>query len=480
MSLARRSLTSISWNSLSSISATLVSFLRGVLLARMLAVEVFGIYAGMRAVVEISITLTDFGLTGAFLHRVPETENEAQAASVHFVIKVILLSIWTFILLAGIALWAEKDIKLPFSIVVITTGIRHLTLTGQAVLLRRVDHKRLASMNLVNAVLLSFVVVVLAYRGYGLWSIVIGDILACIIWVFGIYVWKPVWHINFSWYADIGRYYLDYGRRAFAAVTLASLLDRIDDLWTRYVLGETAMGYYSRAYRFATYPRLVLANPITYVIGGTYAELKSDRLGLSRAFFRTNAFLIRSSFLIGGILTLIAPEFIKILLTEKWMPMLDVFRLMLVFTLLDPLKLGLADLLIAVGKPEIVVRTRLIQFCVLVFGLVILSTPYGISGVAVAVDIMLCVGIVMLFHQTKPFVDFSWVKLFLRPGMGLSLGIIITLFWMYWLGPIESDWISGAAKFLSFSVTYIGFLLITERDQILNMVGMLSESLSRN
>ena len=54
------------------------------------------------------------------------------------------------------------------------------------------------------------------------------------------------------------------------------------------------------------------------------------------------------------------------------MPMLDAFRLMLVFTLFDPIKITVANLFIAVGEPEKVVRTRFIQAAVLIAGLFLL------------------------------------------------------------------------------------------------------------
>ena len=53
-----------------------------------------------------------------------------------------------------------------------------------------------------------------------------------------------------------------------------------------------------------------------------------------------------------------------LLLGEKWLPMLDTFRLMLVFSMLDPIKITVASVLVAVGKPNLVGQARAIQLVV--------------------------------------------------------------------------------------------------------------------
>ena len=52
MDLAKRSLFSISWNFLANLAVNGVAFVRAILLARLLPVNVFGIYAGYHAILN--------------------------------------------------------------------------------------------------------------------------------------------------------------------------------------------------------------------------------------------------------------------------------------------------------------------------------------------------------------------------------------------------------------------------------------------
>jgi O-antigen/teichoic acid export membrane protein len=447
---------------------------RSVLLARILPVEVFGVYAFASSVVQITAVLPQFGMRDAFLHRAPETRDEEQIAAVHFTLKLLLTLVWSGALV--LFSWAFASGETQTALLILTGsnfGV-HLAQTPMLILTRRVVHRRLALMRFADALLSTALALGLAWRGVTLWALLITDVATLVVTVFALYIWRPVWKPRLDWSAQSVRYLLRFGSRALIADALLNALDRVDDLWTGVFLGETALGFYSRAYRFATYPRFILAMPINLVAGGTYAELKGDRLRLSKAFFRTNAFLIRSGFFVGGLLALIAPEFIRLVLGEKWLPMLDAFRLMVVYTLLDPIKITVANVLTASGSPQKVVSARAVQLVVLVVGLVSLGPLLGISGIALAVDIMLVVGMAILLWQAKHYVNYSLLALFGVPTLALLAGLGCAYALLALAGIEGSDWLTGAVKLVTFSLIYSGTLFLLERQQISMLVDIVS------
>ncbi len=214
---------------------------------------------------------------------------------------------------------------------------------------------------------------------------------------------------------------------------------------------------------------------------GTYAELKEDPKRLSQAFFRVNALLVRSSFLMAGLLALIAPEFIRIVIGEKWLPMLDAFRLMLFFTLLDPIRHTVAGLFVAVGKPEKILQARIIQLVVMITGLVIFGKPLGIAGVAISVNLMLVAGVAVMLWQARAYVQYSLHRLFTVPAIGLVAAMAIARAAIEIPGVLGSPWRTGFVKGAVFSLLYTGTILILERNQIpmfLKMAGLLKKSTS--
>lgn len=472
MNLARRTVTSTFWNMVANATKAVVLFVRSILLARLLPVEVFGIYGFAAAIVSLSTIVVNFGMGSAFLHHAPETKDEERAADVHFTLKLILTLVWVVVLVAGAFAFTSGPNRLALVFMTLTTGGIQLAETPRLLLVRRIVHRRLALIELANALLTTLLAVGLAWQGLTLWALLATDLVTLTVTFFFLYIHKPVWRPRLAWSPPVVRYFLRFGSRNFLASVLWTALDRVDDLWTGAYLGETSLGFYSRAYRFATYPRTVLAAPISSVAIGTYAELKDNRLRLSRAFFRINAFLVRSGFFIAGLMALVAPEFIRLALGAKWSPMLDAFRLMLVFTLLDPLRKVLSHLFTAVGKPEQVVPSLLIRMIVLVVGLFVLGPWLGIIGVALAVDMMLVVGIVTLLWQAKSYVSFSLRRLFAIPGLALVSGMFLARGAVALPGVLGSDWRTGSVKLVAFSVVYSTILLVTERRQVVEMLSL--------
>jgi O-antigen/teichoic acid export membrane protein len=466
VSLARRSIQSVAWNSVANLAGIVIQFARYVILRRLLPIDTFGVYSGADALIGLTVIVSGFGMGGAFLHRAPETEDENQAAAVHFTLKLLFTLAWAAAMLLVTLLFFHGADRTALLLLIVTNSGIQLAQTPSLILARRVVHRRLALIQLLNAVLTTIVASALAWQGATLWALLATDVVTMSLTIGALYVWRPVWRPRLAWSPEVVRYFLRFGSRNFTAKALLQGLDRFDDVWTRLFLGTTPMGYYSTAYRFATYPRSVLAAPINAVAGGTYAELKADRKGLSRAFFRTNAFLVRTGFFLAGLLALVSPEFIRLAIGERWLPMLDAFRLMLVFTLLDPIKITVADLFVAVGYPERVMKTRLVQLVVMVAGLFGLGPVLGITGVALAVDLMLVVGIVLLLWQARAYVDFSPRRMLLNPSLALLLGLGAGWATLAIPGADRSPWLTGTLKAAAFSVAYAALLFLLEADQL--------------
>lgn len=472
MNLARRTVASISWNMASNTISVVVLFGRSVLLARWLPVEVFGVYAYATAIVRLSIIATGFGMESAFLHRAPETENEGQAAAVHFTLKLIFTLTWAAFLIIGAFTLTSGPTRLALLALTLAVGGIHLAQTPRLILTRRVQHRRLAVLDLVNTLLTTAAALWLAWQGAALWALLVTDLVTLLLTLIFFYGWRPVWRPRLAWSPAVVRYYLRFGSHSFLASVLLRVLDRVDDLWTGFYLGQEALGFYSRAYAFATYPHQVLAAPVDLVAGGTYAELKADRLRLSKAFFRVNAFLVRTGFFLAGALTLAAPEFIRLVLGEKWLPMLNTFRLMLIFTLLDPIKVTTGYLFFAVGKPQHLSRVQLGQLLVILVGLYGLGPRLGITGVALAVDAMMVTGIALLLWQARAHVSFSPGRLFGVPSLALILGILLTAGVLALPGAAGTDWQTGLVKVVAFSLTYGVVLFIFERKLLYEAIAL--------
>lgn len=465
-SLAQRSLTSLTWNTFASLVTLPVSFTQTVLLARLLPVEYFGIFGGLTAIINLSYPVFEFGLSAAALHRAPETEDEEKAIAIFFTLRLIFSTLWALLLTAFAWLALDGQRRMVFLAMTAAAWAMYTSVAGQVLLIRRVQHRRLAIADILQTVIVFAATLLIAYFTGSIYALVIAPaIQAAINWIM-FFIYRPVWRPRLLLETAAARYFLVFGSKVMGGVTISVALDYLDDLWTSVFLGDRALGFYSRAYRFATYPRLILSEPVNSVSTGIYAELKFDRRRLSQAFYQVNALLLRSGFLLAGWLTLIAPHFIRLFLGDKWLPMLDAFRLMLLYAMLAPIRNTVSNVLIAVGKPEQASLSRLAQLIALILGLFALGPGLGIQGVALAVDFMLVVGLATLFIYVRQYVDFSLRGLFVAPSAALIVGLGAGMLTNLAIIPQSSDWWLLIIQSVVFLICYSISLLIVEGKEL--------------
>jgi hypothetical protein len=95
---------------------------------------------------------------------------------------------------------------------------------------------------------------------------------------------------------------------------------------------------------------------------------------------------------------------------------------------------------------------------------------WGIAGVAIAVDIMLFLGIALLLWKARAYVDFTPSRLFAVPSLALVAGMAIARGALRIPGVLGSDWRTAGVKLGAFLVIYTGVLLSLERRETRRML----------
>jgi len=456
-----------SFFSIGSSAITIVSgFVRSVILARLLLPEDFGVIALAMFFLSITNQIGSFGLNQALIHRDADIQ---EASSTHFVLRVSLaLVVMLLTLLVApllTRLYPSQPQMVSALIALSFLGIINaVNSTPSVLLLKELKFKYVAVLDVASSLAMTIGAPAMALAGFGFWSLVGEQAIAILVWTIGLWRILRPWQFSLKFNKEIAKWYFHFGSSVFASSGLTFLLDQFDDFWIGTALGSAALGFYSRAYEFARYPRRIIAGPIMKVFFPAYAKLQHDRLRLSKAYYRATSLIVRMGFLFSLVFVLVAPEFIRIFIGAKWLPMVFTFRLMIFYALLDPLVVTSGHLITAVGQPQILTRIKAFQLLIFVPAVVILARYFGINGVAVAVDLMLVTGVVLILAQVRKYVDFSVWKMFRYPTIGLLLSGGVALLIGQRL-PAENDFLSLTLKGSVAAVIYGGLLLLLERNE---------------
>ncbi|MCA9917890.1 MAG: oligosaccharide flippase family protein [Anaerolineales bacterium] len=464
--IASRTISSSFYSLVASAVTLTLGFVRLVLLLYWLLPEDFGVMAQAMLFVAMATQLRLPGLDLAIIQR-PQLDEPVRRT--YFSLRAGLLIISVLLMAAGTTFIGRAYSTMPLlsNVLLVLLGldvVKELNTLQEALMRRELAFRQIAIADIVSAISTTLVTPYMAWRGYGVWSLVaevlVGQISrGAIVWIYG-----RIWWPKPGWNREVASELWQFSNKLWGYALLNFVTDRFDDFWIGRALGSQALGYYSRAYEAARYPRRVIAAPLVTVFYSTYARLQHDKRRLSQAFFRLTSLMVRGSFGFSLIFVLLAPELVK-LLGETWQPMLATFQLMIVYTVLDPLVVGVGNLLIAIGRPDLPFRTRILQVTIFIPTVILLGSKWGIEGVAIAANLMVASGALVLFKLTHRFVDYSARRLWLWPTVGLIITCAVILgLNFFWLSlPI---WLAFVLKFGLICLIYGGLLFFVEREEI--------------
>ena len=176
-----------------------------------------------------------------------------------------------------------------------------------------------------------------------------------------------------------------FGKWIFGTSIITFLFNQGDDAFLGKILGVTTLGFYQMAYRVGQLPATEFAKVISQVAFPAYSKSQNDFSKLKLGFFKTlNLTAIILIPLTGGIL-LLAPEFTRIVLTEKWILIIPVLRILVIAGMLRGLVTTGGALFQGVGKPKIDYKMNLIRLFTMVVVIYPLTLFFGMEGTALAV-----------------------------------------------------------------------------------------------
>jgi O-antigen/teichoic acid export membrane protein len=446
--IASRAIQGSFWSVGASLVTIASGFLRSVLLARLLLPRHFGAVALALVFADLANVAVSFGFNAALIQYEDDSE---EAASTHFVIKI---GLGLCLLLLAIALtpvlnhfYADQPDVAPVLVAIV--AIRLLgsaNSTPETLLQRRMEFRRLVLLNVASSLAMTIVAPLLALSGWGLWSLVVGEQgVSVLVSALGLWTVRRVWRVRVQFNWRIAKHYFRFGFFMMLTQQLGYWLDQFDDFWVGTTLGDAALGFYSKAYEFARYPRRTVAQPLQDVAFATFARLQHDRERLSKAYYRVSSLVVRVGFVFSLALVLVAQEAVTVLLGDRWLPMVLTFQLMIVYTLFDPLVVTSGRLVVALGYPQVMTRIKALQLAIFVPLVLVLARYFGIEGVAVAADVMLLGGVVLTLRAVRRFVAFSLRRMFGVPLLALVLAALAALGVPRLWSP-DADWLGLVSK----------------------------------
>lgn len=180
------------------------------------------------------------------------------------------------------------------------------------------------------------------------------------------------------------------------------LYHNADDAVVGRVLGISSLGIYDMAYRISMLPITEVGQTVSKVIFPVYTKISEDKIRLKRAFFRTMGGISIFILPIGAIFFVFAEPLVLLILGEKWINAVPVFKILVIFGVIRTYLNPIFSVFLSLKKQEYNTTVSFVSFAVMILTIMPLINMFGITGAAFAVVlgslISMPLALYFLFH----------------------------------------------------------------------------------
>lgn len=423
--LSSRTISAAQWRLASAVVQGGLQFGITIVLARLLPPEDFGLVALAFVVVGFATMLSDLGLGPAVVQHNPLTERHLRVS-------------FTSSMLIGTALavlfWAAAPL---FALVLRSTEVvavmrwqawlfvfSGLGTTARAVLQRSLDFRGLFFVNLASyGIGYAVVSVALAWMGFGVWSLVAGALMQHLLG--GVLPLLQVRHsirplLARGEFRDL----IGFGFGATLNRVVSYLSLNGDNFVVGRWLGPALLGLYARAYHLSALPLSYVSNVTWSVMFPAYAEIRSDRPRMRRAYLQAVQFIA----LVGGPImagmVIAAPHLVVGLYGSQWVGAVVPLQLFCAAAVFRTIYHASGAVTHALGELYAEFRRQVVYATLVAVGAV-LGTRYGIIGVAAGVGVAILYMYLAMAALVIRLTDCRWRDFFAVQVPGLLLAALV-------------------------------------------------------
>lgn len=428
-SLRNTTIKGVGWSFTDSMLSQGTTFLVGIVLARLLSPEEYGLLGLLMIFIVISESIVNSGLNSALIRKQDATELDYNTV---FITNLLLSFVMYGLLFLGapyISLFFEKpQLTILLRVLGAIVILNALSIVPATKLTKKVDFKSITFCSLIGSICAGIVGISMAVMGYGVWALVGQQMtkqlvytLALIIaneWLpqiqFSIRSFKELW--NFGW-----------------KLLVSGLINNVWNEIYKVVIGKCytpeTLGQFTQAQFYSNIFSQNLTGIVQRVSYPVLSKIQDERERLKQAYRQVIKITMLITFVFMFGLAGCAKQFIYVLIGEQWLPCVGYMQILCFSMALYPLHAINLNMLQVQGRSDLFLKLEIIKKCIAVVPL-LLGIYIDIYWMLLGSVVAGWIAYYLNAYYSGPYLQYSvWAQIKdILPSMLLSLGMAITVF----------------------------------------------------
>jgi len=477
LQLSRKAVKGIAWNFLAYGLGKVTVLITTSILAHIMTKNDLGIVALALVALNFLSIVKDFGLGAALIQRRGDVEDAAHTVFTFNLILGIVLSALVFPFAPLIANYYGNPIIAPvLRFLGLSFAINALGAVHVLLLMRGLDYRRKFIPDMGNAIVKAIVSIGMAAAGFGVWSLVWGQISGAVVSVILVWILVP-WKPRLALDSIIARDLLKFGTSVMGVDMITVITDNIDYLVVGRLFGLAQLSIYTYAYRL---PEMLLIGNL-WVMGSvifpTFSSIQDRPDQLKRGFLVSVRLVqfIAAPICFG--LFIAAAPIVKVVFGSDWLEVIPMLRILSIFAWVYSVGFHIGGVYKAIGRPDILFKLSLLTLVTLVSA-VFIGSLFGTIGVAWGVLVAVIIRRVASLAVAKRFADIDLLSIFdeIKTSLLAGLVMMIVVFVVLSFTSQSAQWVQLILAMVTGAVSYLGILWLIERDNLLRLVNFMGIS----
>lgn len=460
----------VAWRSGSQVIAQAVAWASTLMVIRILDPADYGLFAMTQVVIVFLNFLNGYGFAGSLIREPDLTEAKIRQA-----FGLLLLVNGALALLqACLAPWAAAYYHQPRvaellraqALIFLSTPFISIP---EVLLMRQMDFRRQALVNLVATLVSAAVALGGALAGWGVWTLVWAPIALFWTRALGLQAVTRAWHWPSFRFTGAGPMF-HFGLALLASTFGWTVITQADTLIAARRLSPSELGLYAEALFLTTLVASKFVPPLNEVAFPAYARMQEDRALLAGSFLKAVRLVMLATCPLYLGLSVTAPDFVAVVLGAKWQAMAPLMTILALAMPAQTLHILFAPAVNAIGHIRITMRSSLLG-ALLMPPAFLAGLHWGATGLAYAWLLAFPALPLFTFIQARDRLGLGARRLAaaVAPGLFASVAMALGVALLRpGLGMLE-PWLRLGLESAFGAALYVGLLLVFARPTVLEL-----------
>ncbi len=455
--LKQKTANSLFWTFVGMGLGQIINVVFGILLARMLSIEDYGIVGVLNIFCAVATYLQEGGFTWAIGNKKDVTFSDYNSVFWFSLCVGIFLYLILFSCSGLIANFYNMPELEKLSKFVFLNFVASSTLTSQsAYYYKNLLTKQRSIANILGIILSGIIALIWALNGGGYWALACQNVAYLSIYSLFLWIFSP-FRPKFQFTFEPIKKLLPISSKLMITNVFNLAVNNIFSTFLGRFYTKQEVGIYNQGYKWMDYFQFTLSGTITGVTLPILREASNEQERLVRVFTKLLRFISFLSFpcLIG--LSHISYEFIEITIGSKWLDSANILSILCLAGTFLPMINLFQQLIINCGKSQYFMYGVVIRGVVLILSLFVIY-PYGLEAMAYFFVIYTILWVVIWLIVCKRLINFSIKSIFMSILPYIATIFISILASHYISIFVENIYLRILQKIIVVGILYLGIL----------------------